>query len=107
MSLFFTESPTNPLFRCVDIELVSKLCHNKGTLVCVDSTFASPINQKALTFGADLVLHSATKFLNGHNDVRLSILVSDMFFMVFKLLWFKSYYFTGSWRLHKWFNGSY
>ncbi|XP_042418014.1 cystathionine gamma-synthase 1, chloroplastic-like [Zingiber officinale] len=69
VSLFFSESPTNPFLRCVDIELVSQLCHNKGALVCIDSTFASPINQKALNLGADLVLHSATKFIAGHNDV--------------------------------------
>ncbi|KAF6148145.1 hypothetical protein GIB67_011920 [Kingdonia uniflora] len=70
VSLFFTESPTNPFLRCVDIELVSKLCHSKGALVCVDGTFATPMNQKALALGADIVLHSATKFLGGHNDVR-------------------------------------
>lgn len=69
VSLFFTESPTNPFLRCVDIELVSKLCHERGTLVCIDGTFASPLNQKALQLGADFVLHSATKFINGHNDV--------------------------------------
>nr|XP_027073434.1 cystathionine gamma-synthase 1, chloroplastic [Coffea arabica] len=69
VSLFFTESPTNPFLRCVDIELVSKLCHEKGALVCVDGTFASPINQKALALGADLVLHSLTKYIAGHNDV--------------------------------------
>ncbi|KAK6913287.1 Cys/Met metabolism, pyridoxal phosphate-dependent enzyme [Dillenia turbinata] len=69
VTLFFTESPTNPLFRCVDIELVSKLCHSKGALVCIDGTFATPLNQKALALGADLVLHSATKFIAGHNDV--------------------------------------
>ncbi|KAK4360730.1 hypothetical protein RND71_019682 [Anisodus tanguticus] len=69
VDLFFTESPTNPFLRCVDIELVSELCHEKGALVCIDGTFATPLNQKALALGADLVLHSATKFLGGHNDV--------------------------------------
>ncbi|CAI0453972.1 unnamed protein product [Linum tenue] len=69
VSLFFTESPTNPFLRCVDIELVSKLCHEKGALVCIDGTFATPLNQKALALGADLILHSATKFIGGHNDV--------------------------------------
>ncbi|XP_076901552.1 cystathionine gamma-synthase 1, chloroplastic-like [Bidens hawaiensis] len=69
VSLFFTESPTNPFLRCVDIELVSKLCHAKGTLVCIDGTFATPLNQKALALGADIVVHSATKYLGGHNDV--------------------------------------
>ncbi|XVF60579.1 hypothetical protein PTKIN_Ptkin08bG0059200 [Pterospermum kingtungense] len=69
VSLFFTESPTNPFLRCVDIEKVTKLCHCKGALVCIDGTFATPLNQKALALGADLVLHSATKFIGGHNDV--------------------------------------
>ncbi|KAG0468402.1 hypothetical protein HPP92_017730 [Vanilla planifolia] len=69
VNLFFTESPTNPFLRCIDIELVSKLCHERGTLVCIDGTFASPLNQKALNFGADLVIHSATKYIGGHNDV--------------------------------------
>ncbi|PKA59364.1 Cystathionine gamma-synthase, chloroplastic [Apostasia shenzhenica] len=69
VSLFFTESPTNPFLRCVDIKLVSRLCHERGALVCIDGTFASPVNQKALELGADLVLHSATKFIGGHNDV--------------------------------------
>ncbi|XP_021721423.1 cystathionine gamma-synthase 1, chloroplastic-like [Chenopodium quinoa] len=69
VTLFFTESPTNPFLRCVDIKLVSDLCHKKGTLVCIDGTFASPLNQKALALGADLVVHSMTKFIGGHNDV--------------------------------------
>ncbi|KAL5739093.1 hypothetical protein ACOSP7_028014 [Xanthoceras sorbifolium] len=69
VSLFFTESPTNPFLRCVDIKLVSDLCHKNGALVCIDGTFATPLNQKALALGADLILHSATKFIGGHNDV--------------------------------------
>nr|WKJ88509.1 cysthathionine-y-synthase [Amaranthus hypochondriacus]WLW26945.1 cysthathionine-y-synthase [Amaranthus hypochondriacus] len=69
VTLFFTESPTNPFLRCVDIKLVTELCHEKGTLVCIDGTFASPLNQKALALGADLVVHSMTKFIGGHNDV--------------------------------------
>ncbi|XP_024977791.1 cystathionine gamma-synthase 1, chloroplastic isoform X3 [Cynara cardunculus var. scolymus] len=69
VSLFFTESPTNPFLRCVDIELVSKLCRAKGAIVCIDGTFATPLNQKALALGADIVLHSATKYIGGHNDV--------------------------------------
>ncbi|XP_066392691.1 cystathionine gamma-synthase 1, chloroplastic-like [Miscanthus floridulus] len=69
VSLFFTETPTNPFLRCIDVEHVSNMCHSKGALLCIDSTFASPINQKALTLGADLVIHSATKYIAGHNDV--------------------------------------
>lgn len=69
VSLFFSESPTNPYLRCVDITTISKMCHEKGALVCIDGTFATPINQQILALGADLVLHSATKYLAGHNDV--------------------------------------
>ncbi|KAK7295391.1 hypothetical protein RJT34_18298 [Clitoria ternatea] len=69
VSLFFTESPTNPFLRCVDIKLVSELCRRKGTVFCVDGTFATPLNQKGLALGADLVLHSLTKYMGGHHDV--------------------------------------
>lgn len=61
VSLFFSESPTNPYLRCVDIPAVSKLCRAAGAVVCIDSTFATPVNQRALELGADLVIHSATK----------------------------------------------
>jgi cystathionine gamma-synthase len=70
VTLFFSESPTNPYLRCIDIQLVSQLCHAKGALVCIDGTFATPINQQAIALGADLVLASATKYLAGHQDVR-------------------------------------
>jgi cystathionine gamma-synthase len=69
VTLFFSESPTNPYLRCIDIQLVSQLCHAKGALVCIDGTFATPINQQAIALGADLVLASATKYLAGHQDV--------------------------------------
>lgn len=69
VSLFFSESPTNPYLRCVNIPRIKALCEPKGAVVCIDSTFATPINQQALLLGADLVIHSATKYLAGHNDV--------------------------------------
>lgn len=69
VSLFFSESPTNPYLRCIDIELVAAMCHARGALVCIDCTFATPVNQKAIALGADMVLHSATKYYAGHNDV--------------------------------------
>ena len=69
VSLFFSESPTNPYLRCVDIARIKELCEPSGAVVVVDSTFATPINQQALALGADLVIHSATKYLAGHNDV--------------------------------------
>lgn len=70
VSLYFSESPTNPYLRCIDVEKVAALCHAHGALVCIDGTFATPINQQAIPRGADLILHSATKYLAGHNDVR-------------------------------------
>jgi cystathionine gamma-synthase len=74
-SLFFSESPTNPYLRVVDIRRATELCHAKDAIVVIDSTFASPINQRALELGADIVLHSGTKYLGGHNDVMAGALV--------------------------------
>lgn len=73
-SLFFSESPTNPYLRCVDIPTIKAMCEPKGCVVCIDSTFATPVNQKALALGADLVLHSATKYMAGHNDVLCGVI---------------------------------
>ncbi len=75
VSLFFSESPTNPYLRVVDIPRVATMCRKAGAIVTIDSTFATPINQKALHLGADLVLHSGTKYLAGHNDVMIGALV--------------------------------
>ena len=65
----FVETPTNPLVRVLDLEPVAELCRQQGLVLVVDSTFASPINFRALEHGADVVIHSATKYLNGHSDV--------------------------------------
>ena len=67
--LFFTESPTNPYLRVVDVPAFTKVAHKHDVKVIIDSTFATPVNHKALGDGADLVLHSATKYLGGHNDL--------------------------------------
>jgi cystathionine gamma-synthase len=67
--LFFTESPTNPYLRVTDVAEAARVCHARGVQVVIDSTFASPINHRALADGADLVIHSATKYLGGHNDL--------------------------------------
>ncbi len=77
VSLFFSESPTNPYLRVVDIPRVSELCHANGALVVIDATFASPVNQQPLSLGADLVLHSGTKYLAGHNDVMAGALLGS------------------------------
>jgi len=68
-TLFFTESPTNPFLRVADIPEVTRIAHERGVKVIIDSTFASPYNQRALDLGADLIIHSATKYLGGHNDL--------------------------------------
>jgi cystathionine gamma-synthase len=66
--LLYLESPTNPTIKVVDIARLATAAHNHGALVAVDNTFATPINQRPLELGADLVIHSATKFLGGHAD---------------------------------------
>jgi cystathionine gamma-synthase len=67
--LFFTESPTNPYLRVIDVPAFADVAHAAGVKIIIDSTFATPANHKALSDGADLVLHSATKYLGGHNDL--------------------------------------
>jgi cystathionine beta-lyase/cystathionine gamma-synthase len=69
------ESPTNPTLRCVDIAAVARACRARGVTCVIDSTFASPANQQPLALGVDLVMHSATKYLNGHSDVTAGALV--------------------------------
>jgi cystathionine gamma-synthase len=66
--MLYLESPTNPTVKVVDIERLAKAAHQAGALVVVDNTFATPINQNPLALGADLVIHSASKFLGGHAD---------------------------------------
>jgi cystathionine beta-lyase/cystathionine gamma-synthase len=67
--LIWLESPTNPLLRVVDIDAVSEVAHSRGAVVCVDNTFATPYLQQPLRLGADLVVHSSTKYIGGHSDV--------------------------------------
>jgi cystathionine beta-lyase/cystathionine gamma-synthase len=67
--MVWVESPTNPLLKLVDIEAVSKLAHARQALLVVDNTFMSPYFQRPLSLGADIAVHSATKYLGGHSDV--------------------------------------
>lgn len=67
--LIWIETPTNPMLKILDIEKICAIAKRNNVLVCVDNTFASPYLQTPLTLGADLVLHSATKYLGGHSDV--------------------------------------
>ncbi len=66
--VLYLESPTNPTLKVVDIARLAQAAHDTGAVVVVDNTFATPINQQPLSLGADLVVHSATKFLGGHAD---------------------------------------
>ena len=66
--LLFLETPTNPVLRLTDLAAASEVAHKRGVAVAVDNTFASPYVQRPIDFGADLVIHSTTKFLNGHSD---------------------------------------
>ncbi|MEO1260507.1 MAG: cystathionine gamma-synthase [Bacteroidota bacterium] len=76
--LVWIETPTNPMLKIVDIEAIVAIAKKKGALVCVDNTFASPYLQTPLDLGADIVLHSATKYLGGHSDtVHGAIVVKD------------------------------
>ncbi|MCB0965803.1 MAG: cystathionine gamma-synthase [Ilumatobacter sp.] len=67
--MVWLETPTNPLLTCFDIEAIAELAHERGALVVVDNTFATPYLQQPITLGADIVVHSATKYLGGHSDV--------------------------------------
>ncbi len=73
--LLYLESPTNPTLKIVDIERLARVAHEHGAIVVVDNTFASPINQHPLQLGADLVVYSATKYLNGHSDTMGGLVV--------------------------------
>lgn len=67
--MIWLETPTNPLLTCFDIEAIAAIAHERGALVVVDNTFATPYLQQPITLGADVVVHSATKYLGGHSDV--------------------------------------
>jgi len=75
--LIWLETPTNPMLRCFDIEAIATLAHSRGAMVIVDNTFATPYLQQPLALGADVVVHSATKYLGGHSDVVGGFLALD------------------------------
>ncbi len=75
--LIWIETPTNPLLRIVDIEGISRLAKQSGALSVVDNTFATPYLQKPLSLGADIVVHSATKYIGGHSDVILGAAITN------------------------------
>ncbi len=75
--LIVSESPTNPYLRVVDLVQLVEIARRHGVKTLIDSTFATPINQRPLDFGVDLVVHSATKYLSGHNDLLAGVVVGE------------------------------
>src|SRR5271165_4881744 len=75
--MLFLETPTNPTLRCVDLAALAKIGHRHKACVVVDNTFATPVLQKPLALGADIVMHSATKYLGGHSDLTAGALAGS------------------------------
>jgi cystathionine gamma-synthase len=75
--LIFSESPTNPHLRVMDLERLVAIGREHSVKIAIDSTFATPYNQRPLDFGIDLVIHSATKYLGGHNDLMAGVVVGS------------------------------
>lgn len=73
-SILYLESPTNPLLRIADIKPLARAAHDAGAVVMLDGTFASPVNQRPVDLGVDIVFHSATKYLGGHHDITAGFL---------------------------------
>lgn len=75
--MVWLESPTNPLMKLLDIAALATVAHNSGAMVMVDNTFMSPFYQRPIDLGADMVLHSTTKYINGHSDLIGGLVVTD------------------------------
>ena len=73
--IIISESPTNPYLRVADLERIAQIGKSRRVMTLIDSTFATPVNQRALEWGIDLVIHSATKYLSGHNDILAGVVV--------------------------------
>jgi cystathionine gamma-lyase len=67
--MVWVETPTNPMLKLADLHAIAQLCRERGVMTVCDNTFASPINQRPLELGIDIVVHSTTKYMNGHSDV--------------------------------------
>jgi cystathionine gamma-synthase len=85
--IIWLETPSNPLLRLVDIEAISGKAHQQGTLVVVDNTFLSPVLQQPLSLGADIVIHSTTKYVNGHSDVVAGAVIAKTKELAEELAW--------------------
>lgn len=90
----YLESPTNPMLKLVDIPVVAKAAHDKGATVVIDNTFATPVNQNPISMGVDVVIHSCTKYLNGHSDLIAGAVVGKS--AMIDSIWKKRVVFGGS-----------
>jgi cystathionine beta-lyase/cystathionine gamma-synthase len=90
----YLESPTNPMLKLVDIPAVAKAAHDKGATVVIDNTFATPVNQNPISMGVDVVIHSCTKYLNGHSDLIAGAVVGKS--AMIDSIWKKRVVFGGS-----------
>ena len=79
--LIYAETPANPLMRLTDLQAVAALGKDRGITTIVDNTFATPINQRPLEYGIDIVVHSATKYLGGHSDVTAGVIIASRAFI--------------------------
>ena len=75
--MVWLETPSNPLTKIVDIAAAAEVAHEKGALLAVDNTYLSPVFQRPIELGADLVVHSTTKYLNGHSDLVAGVMITD------------------------------
>ncbi|MCI4336738.1 MAG: PLP-dependent aspartate aminotransferase family protein [Thermoplasmata archaeon] len=89
-AMFYVESPTNPLLRLVDLKAAARAAHRAKALLVVDNTFASPAIQRPLELGADVVLHSTTKYLGGHSDVIGGALIAREAALGERLAWLQN-----------------
>jgi len=85
--IVWIETPSNPLLRITDIRAIARAAHQAGALVVVDNTFLSPAGQKPFSLGADIVLHSTTKYINGHSDVVGGVVIAKDEGLVEELSW--------------------
>lgn len=76
--LIYVETPTNPMMKVADIAALADIAHRNGALLAVDNTFLTPLFQRPLALGADIVLHSATKYLSGHHDTIAGLVVANL-----------------------------
>jgi cystathionine gamma-synthase len=90
LGLVYFETPSNPLLNIIDIPKVCKIAHEFDAIVAIDSTFATPVNQQTIKLGADIVIHSATKYLGGHSDLTGGVVAGSHMMLAPLRIWRKN-----------------